>query len=257
MASNLQSAASGGTQAIERGLRLLDLLADGPLSTRELSERMDLPRSTVARLLGALERYRYAARGEDGTYQLGTQVLQLAARWHRQTGLVAVAEPHLERLAHSLRETGQIMIREGRHAICVAYVESPEPIRLSINLGMQLPLHASALGKLLLAYAPESLAESILSGELQRFSRTTIVDVDELRREIAKIQQLGFAESRGEVDQGVNAIAAPIRIAGGNVIASIGVSGPEERMNRITSDRLRSETVAAAREISLGLGYAS
>lgn len=247
--------AAAGTQAMERGLRLIELVATGPVTVREASEQIELPRTTVARLLGALERHSYVTRTEAGTYVLGAHVLSLAACWHSQTGLAEVAQPQLERLAHHVRETGHIMIREGRHVVCVAYAESPAPIRLTIRLGMQLPLNAGAHAKVLFAFAPGSVVDDVLSGELQALTSRTPINPESLRRELMRIRRVGYAESVSEVDYGANALAVPIRAAGGQVVASIGVSWPERRMGSATSAEIRDATLDGAAVISASLGY--
>jgi DNA-binding IclR family transcriptional regulator len=243
-----------GTQAIDRGLTVLTLLAERPMTVRDLSERTGLPRSTVSRLLGALERFRLATRADGGVFRLGTGTLTLAARWHHQSGMIVVATPHLERLVRATGETVQLAIPEGLHAVIAAYVESPRPIRLSYTPGARFPLHAGAHGKTLLAFAPDWVLDSVLAGDLRPVTPRTITDVTTLRRQLEEIRRQGYAESHEEVDTGAYALVAPIRAAEGEVIAAVGVSGPTARILEVPTDELKREVLQCAAAISKELG---
>jgi DNA-binding IclR family transcriptional regulator len=245
-----------GTQAIERGLTVLELISQGPLTVRDLVERTELPRSTVTRLVGALERFRFIARADDGAYRLGTGALMLASQWHQQFGIERAAGPHLDEIVHRLHETGHVTIREGRHSVCVAFSDSPQSIRLSMSVGNRVPLHVGAHAKTLLAHAPAAAVESVLAQQLVQFTPRSIVDPDALRHELEQIRLRGYAESYGEIDAGAYALAAPIRTVGGTVVAAIGVSGPTDRMLEIPKEKLKAEVVGAARAISAELGFA-
>jgi DNA-binding IclR family transcriptional regulator len=245
-----------GTQAIERGLTLLELIAHRPLTVRDLAAQTELPRSTVTRLVGALERFRFIARADDGTYRLGTGALMLASQWHQQFGIERAVSPHLDELVHNLHETGHVTIREGRHSVCVAFSDSPQSIRLSMSVGNRVPLHAGAHAKTLLAHAPPAVVEAVLSQELAQFTPRSIVDTDALRHELDQIRLRGYAESHGEIDAGAYALAAPIRTVGGSVVAAIGVSGPTDRMLEIPKEKLEAQVLGAARAISAELGFA-
>jgi IclR family KDG regulon transcriptional repressor len=210
----------------------------------------------VTRLLGALERFRFISRAADGTFHLGTAALMLAAQWHRQFGIERAASPHLDDLVLALHETGHVTIREGRHSVCVAYSDSPQSIRLSMAVGNRVPLHVGAHAKTLLAHAPPAIIDSVLAEELAQFTPRSIVDPDAVRHELDQIRVRGYAESHGEIDPGAYALAAPIRTAGGSVVAAIGVSGPTDRMLGIAKEKLEAEVLRAARAISAELGFA-
>jgi DNA-binding IclR family transcriptional regulator len=247
--------ASTGTQAIERGLTLLALVSQGTTSIRELAERTALPRSTVTRLLGALERFAYLARADDGTYRLGTGALALASQWQHEFGIERAARQPLEALVHEVNETGHVTIREGGDSVCVAFSDSPQSIRLTMTIGNRVPLHVGAHAKILLAHAPIAVQEAVLSGALTRLTPRSIVDPAALRDDLTQIRLRGYAESYGEIDAGAYALAAPIHGFDGGVIAAIGVSGPTERMLEIPKEKLQEEVLTAARAISAELGF--
>jgi DNA-binding IclR family transcriptional regulator len=255
MASSVHNVGPTGTQAIERGLTLLELVSQGPASVRDLAERTTLPRSTVTRLVGALERFHYLVRDDDGAYRLGTGALMLASHWHKQSGIEQAATPHLEALVRELHETGHLTIREGLHSVCIAFSDSPQSIRLTMAVGDRVPLHVGAHAKILLAHAPPAVQEAVLGQELVALTPRSIADAHALRQDLDQIRLRGYAESYGEIDAGAYALAAPIRAVGGSVVAAIGVSGPTHRILEIPNDKLKAAVVDAARTISADLGF--
>lgn len=254
MARSDHNMGATGTQAIERGLTLLELVSQGPANVRDLAERTSLPRSTVTRLVGALERFHYLAKGDDGAYRLGTGALMLASHWHQQSGIEQAATPRLEALVRELHETGHVTIREGLHSVCVAFSDSPHSMRLTMAVGNRVPLHVGAHAKTLLAYAPPAVQETVLGQDLAAFTPRSIVDPEALRHDLEQIRVRGFAESHGEIDAGAYALAAPIRAVGGTVVAAIGVSGPTDRILAISGEKLKAEVMGAAHTISAALG---
>lgn len=254
MVPSVHNVGPTGTQAIERGLTVLELVSQAPASVRDLAERTALPRSTVTRIVGALERFSYLVRGDDGTYRLGTGALMLASHWHRQSGIEQAATPRLEALVRELHETGHVTIREGLHSVCVAFSDSPQSIRLSMAVGNRVPLHVGAHAKALLAHAPPAVQEAVLGQELVALTPQSIVNAEALRHDLEQIRVRGYAESYGEIDAGAYALAAPIRAVGGSVVAAIGVSGPTERILEIPGEKLKAEVIDAARTISTELG---
>jgi IclR family transcriptional regulator, KDG regulon repressor len=257
MSTRNQNAATSptGTQAIERGLTLVELVGARPSTVRELVEQTGLPRSTVTRLLGALESFHYVARRDDGTFALGSAALKLAAQWNGQFGVERAAIPHLEEMVNAVHETGHVTIREGLQSVCVAVRESPQSIRLSMSVGAQVPLNAGAHARALLAHAPPSVLEALLEGGLPALTPRTVADREALLHDLERIRVQGYAESYGEIDAGAYALAAPIRDSAGQVVAAIGVSGPTERMLELPKEKLKADVIGGADLISRDLGF--
>ena len=245
---------TSGTQAIDRGLNVLELVSEAPITVRQLTERTNLPRTTVTRLLGALERFGYVARRDDGAYHLGSRALKLAGQWHRQFGIEEAARPHLEELVSTVQETVHVVAREGLFSVCVSCIESPRSIRLTLSVGDRAPLHAGSHAKTLLAFASPKLLDAVEAAGLRALTAETIVDPQTLREEIARIKQQGFAESFGEVDADAYGLAAPVRSVAGAVVATVGASGPMDRMLPFR-ETARTAVIQAAEAISRDLGY--
>lgn len=201
-----------------------------------------------------LEQQRYVRRVET-RYDLGMRFIELSARLQERLDLVPVTSPYLERLASQFRETTFLCIRDGRSVVCIARLESPHAIRLAHSIGARTPLHTGALGKVLLAFAPDDIVATVLSKPLRRLTARTITEPDELLAELERIRKTGYAESHGEGDEGASAVAAPIRDAAGEVTAAIAVAGPSERVRALPRAELCRRVVDAARAISAELGW--
>lgn len=244
-----------GTQAIERGFKLLDLIAEEPQTQKQLVETAGLTRPTVARLLSALEANRMIARDRSGLYRLGTRPLELAARWHSEARWPELMEPYLQRLVGAFRETAYLCIRDGPTSLCVAGLESPRAVRCSLRIGARTALHAGGLNKTLLAFASQSVVDAVSSRPLERFTANTITDKQRLLSELEVIRNDGYGQSEGEMDEGVRSIGAPLRSATGEVVAAIGVAVPSIRLNDAEVPVVATEIIQTAAEASSTLGF--
>lgn len=244
-----------GTQSISRALELIELLVQGPRSLEEIRSTSGLTRATTVRLLNVLEQYGYIRRATDGRIDLGIRFLELSACVQSRIDPATAAAPYLQALARRFGETTYLCVRDGRDIICVARLESPQAIRLSHSVGARTAPHAGALGKALLAFAPASIVEAVLSAPLERFTARTITDPVRLRAELEAICSTGFAESDGEASDGASAVAAPIRDSTGEVIAAIAVAGPSPRFRMLPRADVCDEVMEAAAAISAELGW--
>lgn len=246
--------AASGTRAIDRCFAVLDAVAAQPTTARKLTEDLGLPRPTIARLLNVLERHGYVVADELGIYKLGTRPVELAAVWQRQSGPALTAEPYLRTLVGRCGETAYLAVREGLESVWVAGVESSHAIRFSVPIGQRIGgLYAGGIHKTLLAFAPESVREAVLSGPLAKLATNTIVDPKLLERELERIRIAGFGESHSEVDEGLWSIGAPVRDAVG-VAGVVGVGVPDLRATDDLLKEIRRAVVETAAEISQALG---
>jgi len=224
-------------QLLERTFAILDLftLQRPDWTTTEVATKSKLPVPTVHRILTALEEYGYVARnGETRRFRLGTAALSLGRNARAATDLRVVSLPVLQQLSRETDETALLtVISEQRDAsVCLERVESTRPLRLSVEPGRRLPLHAGASQKALLAYMLETEIERILESSLRKLCVATISDPDELRAELKKIRNRGYATSFQETDLGVWGIAMCLLDEEGRVVASIGLAGPQTRLRR-------------------------
>ncbi|NWF53221.1 MAG: IclR family transcriptional regulator [Syntrophaceae bacterium] len=220
--------------SLKKGLDILRCFSfdDQALSVQEISTRLNIPLSTTYRYVETLEERGFLTRNSnDKTYKLGYMVFQIGNTVFRHMRLIDAAIPHMKSLASLSGETVLLMMVSGFKALCIESIESDRLIRLSLKRGASLPLHAGAPSKLLLAYQSESFIDSFLGhASLTRYTAQTITNPQDLKRELGRIREEGFAFSSQEVDLGDCAISAPILDESGNLIAGLAVAGPIERI---------------------------
>jgi len=246
-------------QSVDRAITILKTLGNtaSDLGVTDLSQRLEFPKSTVHRLLTALERGGLVEQNpETEKYRLGVELIRLAGRVLMRMDLQQVAQPHLHVLAKACTETVNLSIlTSDDKVINIASFPSPRMVRNIGWIGREMLPHSVSSGKALLAYLPEQQTEHILAAGLPRFSEKTITDPSRLREELAQIRQRGYAVAREELEEGLSAVAAPIMDYEGHVIAVISVSGPSFRLTEERLAELGEMSVQAAETISRQLGY--
>jgi len=250
----------GGTvQSIERALSLLEALEDsrGEIGIAELSKRVGLHVSTVHRILATLVARGYARQNpETGRYALGAKALHLAESYLGQMDIRRVGRPVLERLSQETGETANLVILDRREALYLDKVESPQSLRIFSRIGRRAPLHSTAVGKVLLAYRSKAQVNSLLGrGALERLTRHTITSVSQVRRELEKVHDQGFALDREECEEGACCIAVPIRNAQGDVEAALGISAPTTRLTPRRMEELVPIMLRTGQVVSAQLGF--
>jgi DNA-binding IclR family transcriptional regulator len=233
-----------GTQAVERAAALVAtaVRADEPLGFAELVESCDLAKSTASRLLTALERAELLERDGTGLYRAGPLFWLYAARHDRWDELVRLARPTLEQLGADTRETVNLAVAQGDRVIQVGQVDSQYMLGTRDWTQIDVPPHASALGKVLYAYA----ALPVPRGRLEQLTTRTLADGVALERQLGQARRRGWAVTVDELEIGLCGIAVPVRGGTGEVVASLGVSGPTQRLQgrvdeigRLLTDRAR------------------
>jgi len=244
-------------RSVDRAVAILDLLArDGWSSGAEVARELGVHRSTALRLLATLDRHGLVERdARTSKYRLGRRLVQLASSVRGEVDLRQVARPVCEALARALGETVTLDILDGDEIVPVEQASGSTSV-VSVNwLGTRSPVHCTASGKVILAFAPEDVRARLLQGALERRTPRTLIDRAELEAQLAEVRQAGFARTFEELEVGLNAIAAPVRNSGGEVIAAVDVSGPAHRIDPSARAALVSRTVRAAEDLSRRLGY--
>ena len=212
---------------IERMMDMLELIARRPdgLTIRELTETLEMPRSTVYRILSTLEPRGVVHRGSSGAYVLGAKLVELAGRVADGAGydLVEIASPHLEKLSAELGEACKISVRDGDAVLVLATRSGSHAYGLTIAPGRKLPLHAGAASKVLMAHLEPQEIERLLRLELHAFTPRTITDPKKLRTELARIRREGWSFDKGEYSHLVRAYAAPVVDPHARVIAAVSI----------------------------------
>jgi IclR family transcriptional regulator, acetate operon repressor len=241
---------SSGTQAVDRAAALLSEVvhAADPLTFTDLSAASGLAKSTTSRLLLALERNGLVRRDDHGRFLPGEMFVSFAWRGGAEAGLVAVAQPFLEKLGRATGETINLGVTSNGAVEQIAQVDSTYMIGGTNWVGLSSPLHCSALGKVLLAYGAAQLPPA---HKLDRRTDKTITSEPALKADLAAVRARGYAVTDEELEPGLIALAAPVHGYDGAVIAAISVSAPTSRM---TKERL---TAAAERCMEEAAGLAA
>jgi IclR family transcriptional regulator, KDG regulon repressor len=221
-----------------------------------ISKRLGLPKSTSHRLLTTLVSQGFLMRDVHGRgYQLGYQLLHWGMVAQAALDLRTEALPIMRQLSRSVGETAILTVRDGMRGLYLEIVESAQPVRLTMQVGQRLRLHAGASSKVLLAFLPETEIEQITGAiELLPFTPLTITDVSQLRTELATIRQRGYATSFEETDLGAMGIAAPVYDRTGDPVAGIGIAAPLARIPPGRVHEVAPAVIEAGQQLSARLG---
>ncbi len=247
-------------RSVDRAAALLLALGEcrGEAGVTELARRLGLHKSTASRLLATLQKRGLVEQDdESGKYRLGVVVIRLAEHAERTLDLRGIALPELERLARLTHETTGLGILDGDSLLAVAQVDGPNLIAVGDWTGRATPPHCVASGKVLLASLAEREVLRIVRRGLASYTERTIVELEPLLEELARVRRRGFATAIGEYDAGLNAVAAPVRDARGKVIAAVDVWGPAFRVTPGRLPELAVQARDAAAAISVRLGGAA
>ncbi len=239
-------------QSIERAFSLLRALALGPMGVTSLAQRVGLPKSTVARLLAALETEGAVAQVEDGgEYRLGEGLIDIAGATQPGRNLVATVRPHLLELTADVGETSGLSIESDGAVYYLDHVESESDVQVREWTGESLPMHTVPSGMCIMAHWPDDKLDAYLDIELEKATAYTLVEPDAIRDRLAQVCSLGYAWGYEEGVDGINSVAAPIFEADGSVEAAVHIHGPAYRFpNPDRSHDLGVLVVAAAASIT-------
>ena len=241
------------SQTVDRALALLERMAVEPQSLGMLAEHLGVHKSTALRLAQSLERAGIARRGPDGLYTPGTRLLSIASRVLDDFDIRDIARPHLSKLNQETGHTLHLASLVDRDVIYIDKYESTSSIRMYSQIGKTALLHASGVGKAILAFQPEPILDDILSNiDFQRYTPQTLADRDSLLAELRAIEARGYAFDLGEFEEIILCIAAPIRSADGSVSSAVSVSAPKPLVSlddlKALLPRLLGVTDAISRE---------
>lgn len=225
-----------GIGVLDKALAVLHAVAESPCGLAELCDRTGLPRATAHRLAAGLEAHRLLGRDDEGRWQIGPAVSELATR--ADDPLRAAGAAVLPRLREITGESAQLYRREGSARVCVAALEPPAGLRDTVPVGARLPMTAGSGAKVLLAYADPALQQEVLAQA--KFTNRTL----------SEVRRRGWAQSVAEREPGVASVSAPVRDRRGTVVGAISVSGPIDRMGRRPGARWAAALLAAAEALT-------
>ncbi|MFI9585556.1 IclR family transcriptional regulator [Streptomyces sp. NPDC052236] len=256
--TGLAGAPGGGVQSVDRAVAVLEILAErGEAGVSEVAAAIDVHKSTAFRLLGALEAHGMVEQeGERGKYRLGFGIVRLAGAVTGRIDITKYGRGICERLAQELGETLNIAVLESHHVINLDQVRGPSAIAAQNWVGRLTPLHCTASGKILLAHLdPERRHELIAEAGLARMTPHTLTSKKKLEADLAEARERGYAMTVGEYEEGLNAMAAPVRSIDGETVSALTISGPAFRFTEERMHEVAPALVEGADELSHRLGY--
>ena len=245
--------------AIDKVFYILDQFTNAKpqWGVRELSTRTGLTPNLTHWYLKNLERNMVVRKDSaSDKYELSYRIFELGNRNSRHRLLKIVAQPILSGLSRSTKGTAVLRVLEVHELICVAAAESSYSLRVNYAEGAREPCNFGCIGKLLMAYLNEADAERLIrEGHGKRFTAKTVLDLNNLKKEWARIRTRGWVYSSGEALDGVRALAAPVRDSSGEVCAGVGVTFPAILLPKSRVQSVVTALTKAASVISLKLGY--
>lgn len=222
----------------------------------ELGRRLGVHKATASRLAATLaERGLVERDPSTERYRLGFGLIRLAGAAMAGLDLVSTARPVVEDLAETTRETVTLGVRSGEDVVSIDQVTGTRSIVSVSWVGRRNPLHTTSTGKVFLAFMGDEERDGLLARPLERTTKRTVVDPAQLRTQLDEIRRRGYAQTLEELEEGLNAVAAPVIQADGEVVAALSVSGPAFRVRPVDLPRLGRVTIEAATTISRRLGH--
>src|SRR5215469_494799 len=248
---------ASSVQSVDRAVAILEILArDGEAGVTEVARELDVHKSTASRLLAALDRRELVTQdAARGKFRLGVGIVRLAGAAGRRLDVVQESRPVCRALAQEVGETVNLAILSGRDALYLEQVAGPSALSPHNWAGQRIPLHATSDGKVLLAYRSAAEIGEHLVLPLEPFTEHTVTALPEFGRRLAKVRERGYAIAVDELEDGLTAVAAPVRDAEGTVIASISASGPSFRIPAERIPSIAESVRRAADAISRRLGW--
>jgi IclR family KDG regulon transcriptional repressor len=243
-------------------LRAIDILGllekNAALSVAEISDLLAFPRSTTYKYLAVMREFRFVDYDQSSEkYKLGMKLFEFGTVIQNRFAIDRIARPYMEELSNQLGETVGLTVLDRNDAV---YLEKVEPETSStmvilLRKGIRFPLHAGAASKILLAYLQDEKIENFIKTQkLVKYTGKTIVDPDELRKEVRAIRKAGYAFSEAEIDMGVRALAAPIFDHEGKIAAGLVVFGPIQRIDNQKKEKILKSILECSKKISEKIG---
>ncbi len=225
---------AGGAQddrsVAERVFAIADAFERGDeLTLSEVARRADLPVSTAHRLLAEWVAWGGLLRGDNGRYRVGMKLWRLGARQPTARKLREAACPYLDDLLEATGEHVHLAVRDGLGAVYLERLSGPGAVRVISDVGTRLPLHATGVGLVLLAYAPSGTLDEVLAQNPRKFLPNTLTSEKELRARLASIRTTGVSRAVEELTRGAFSVAAPVRDTAGDVVAAVSIIAHAER----------------------------
>jgi IclR family KDG regulon transcriptional repressor len=237
-------------QAVDKALDLLEQFNGDrdELGVTELSNRLNLHKNNIFRLLATLETKGYIEQNKaTENYRLGVKSLELGRTFIKQLGFVRPVKPFLEEIVEKCNETAYLGIIRQNSAMYLDAEEANQIVKVANRIGSRLPIHCTAIGKVQVAYTSEEELEKLgIPDNTERFTPNTIVDKAKFMKNLKEVAKRGYALDNEEYDLGVRCVGVPLRDYTGRVVGGISVSGPSYRM---TDELLKEKIIPVVTEV--------
>ncbi|HOV99893.1 MAG TPA: IclR family transcriptional regulator [Rhodoglobus sp.] len=244
---------AGGRSVAAKMFAIADAFAgDDELTLTEIARRAGLPIATAHRLVAEWVSWGGLARTDDGGYRLGMRMWRLGVREPTARRLRGIARPYLADLLTATREHVHLAVRDGLGVVYLERLSGRDAVPIVSDVGTRLPLHATAVGTVLLAYAQADVFDEVVGRQPRKFLPNTLTTEKELRARLAEIRATGLASSIEELTRGAFSIAAPVRDPTGAVVAAVSIIAHVERKDE---PQFPLGVRMAARGISAALGW--
>jgi DNA-binding IclR family transcriptional regulator len=245
-------------RAVERALQIMECF-DNEYPERgisEIAQAVNLHKATAHRIVTTLVNYGYLERADDGQkYRLGLELTNLGFKVIHRMDLRREALPYMKQLIQEWDETCDLCVFDRGMVLYIEVLRGNRALTVAAAVGQRLPAHATASGKLFLAYLPVDQLDAILKESLNSYTDNTVTSPGNLRRQLKEIRDQGYAVDYEEYETGVCAVAAPIFNLSGNMIAAIGGPSPMSRMTPERISKIAEAFKDAAKAISQRMGY--
>lgn len=246
-------------EVIARTIDVLEAFEGKPgLTLKELSHRVPIVKSSIYRILYTLEELGYVSKSSGGRYSITSKFgrLGINPQSNLPNELPAIALPFMASLLRRYQETVNLGVLHGDEVLYIRVLESPHAFRLAAHAGIRSPLHSTALGKALLSHMSVPDIERLTKGKtLRRCTNRTICDRSRFIKELSIVLKRGYAVDSGEDSDGAKCFGAAILNLEGKPVASMSISGPALRMDKIPEAEIGGRLMQMCRKISMVLGY--
>lgn len=254
----MSEGSSGKVRAVERALQILGCFDDEhpERGISEIAQAVQLHKATTHRIVSTLLSFGFMERADDGQrYRLGMRLAQLGYMVIHRQDLRREAVPYMRDLADRLGETCDLCVYDRGQVLYLEVIQANHALTIAASVGRSLPVHATASGKVLLAYLPETERERLLAQPLAMHTDHTLTCPEDLRRQLEDVRRSGYAVDDEELEVGIRAVSAPVRNRDGKVVAAMSIAGPATRLTQERVPQIAQDLAATAANLSRRMGW--
>ncbi|MEW9674072.1 IclR family transcriptional regulator [Ammoniphilus sp. 3BR4] len=243
-------------KSLVKSLEIIEALAESPSTAKALTVSLGMNKSTLHRFLFTLDKQNYIEQTESGEYCLTQKFIQLGLSAQSHLKLSILAKPYLAQLSEEVGESSLIACFHHDEVFYMDKVESPQALRIVMDVGKRVPCYCVASGKVFLAHmSREQLQDYLNRTPLQARTGNTMVNPSRLKQDLEQVIRQGYALDNEEFEPGLRGVAAPIYDYTGKVIAALCVSGVSSRLDEVRVDMISETLLHMSKSISKKMGY--